>query len=122
MASHDRDRLGRHLATIRAMAYLRVIWRWARAEGAHLYDADGNRYLDCLAGYSALNFGHGHPRLVEAAHRQIDRLTLTSRNLPSPDNPRTSRAVAPSRRRWSRTSRSFTSCSGTAGSAFPSTM
>ena len=49
------------------------------AEGAWVTDVDGNRYLDCLAGYSALNFGHGHPRLVEAAHRQIDRLTLTSR-------------------------------------------
>jgi ornithine--oxo-acid transaminase len=51
----------------------------ATGEGAWVTDVDGNRYLDCLAGYSALNFGHGHPRLVEAAHRQIDRLTLTSR-------------------------------------------
>ncbi|HEX4977489.1 MAG TPA: ornithine--oxo-acid transaminase [Nocardioides sp.] len=51
----------------------------ATGQGAWVTDVDGNRYLDCLAGYSALNFGHGHPRLVEAAHRQIDRLTLTSR-------------------------------------------
>jgi ornithine--oxo-acid transaminase len=51
----------------------------ATGEGAWVTDVDGNRYLDCLAGYSALNFGHGHPRLVAAAHRQIDRLTLTSR-------------------------------------------
>jgi ornithine--oxo-acid transaminase len=48
-------------------------------EGAWVTDVDGNRYLDCLAGYSALNFGHRHPRLVAAAHRQLDRLTLTSR-------------------------------------------
>jgi ornithine--oxo-acid transaminase len=51
----------------------------AEAEGAWVTDVDGNRYLDMLAAYSALNFGHRHPRLVEAAHRQIDRLTLTSR-------------------------------------------
>lgn len=49
------------------------------AEGAWVTDVDGHRYLDCLAGYSALNFGHRHPRLVEAAHAQLDRLTLTSR-------------------------------------------
>ena len=42
-------------------------------------DVDGRRYLDCLAGYSALNFGHRHPRLVAAAQRQLDRVTLTSR-------------------------------------------
>ena len=40
---------------------------------------DGRRYLDFLAGYSALNFGHGHPTLLAAAHRQLDQLTLTSR-------------------------------------------
>lgn len=51
----------------------------ASAEGAWLTDVDGRRYLDCLAGYSALNFGHRHPKLVEAAHAQLDRLTLTSR-------------------------------------------
>ncbi|WP_030664221.1 ornithine--oxo-acid transaminase [Streptomyces cellulosae] len=51
----------------------------ARAEGAWVEDVEGRRYLDMLAGYSALNFGHRHPRLIEAAHRQLDRLTLTSR-------------------------------------------
>ena len=51
----------------------------ASAEGAWATDVDGRRYLDCLAGYSALNFGHRHPRLVEAAHRQLDAVTLTSR-------------------------------------------
>ncbi|MFB9462317.1 ornithine--oxo-acid transaminase [Streptomyces cinereospinus] len=51
----------------------------ARAEGSWVEDVEGRRYLDMLAGYSALNFGHRHPALVEAAHRQLDRLTLTSR-------------------------------------------
>jgi ornithine--oxo-acid transaminase len=47
--------------------------------GAWVTDVEGRRYLDCLAGYSALNFGHGHPALLAAAHHQLDRLTLTSR-------------------------------------------
>jgi ornithine--oxo-acid transaminase len=51
----------------------------AQAAGAWVTDVEGRRYLDCLAGYSALNFGHGHPDLVAAAHRQLDRVTLTSR-------------------------------------------
>ena len=51
----------------------------AEAEGAWVTDTEGERYLDMLAAYSALNFGHRHPRLVAAAHRQLDRLTLTSR-------------------------------------------
>ncbi len=51
----------------------------ARAEGTWLEDVEGRRYLDMLAGYSALNFGHRNPVLIEAAHRQLDRLTLTSR-------------------------------------------
>ncbi|MEN3356742.1 MAG: ornithine--oxo-acid transaminase [Mycobacteriales bacterium] len=51
----------------------------SEASGAWVTDVDGRRYLDLLSAYSALNFGHGHPALVEAAHRQLDRLTLTSR-------------------------------------------
>ena len=51
----------------------------SRAEGVWVWDVEGRRYLDMLAGYSALNFGHRHPALVEAAHRQLDQLTLTSR-------------------------------------------
>ncbi len=51
----------------------------ADADGAWLTDVDGRRYLDCLAGYSALNFGHRHPALVDAARKQLDRVTLTSR-------------------------------------------
>ena len=49
------------------------------AEGAWMTDVDGKRYLDLLAGYSALNFGHSHPDLLRVAHEQLDRLTLTSR-------------------------------------------
>src|SRR6266480_3628128 len=49
------------------------------AEGAWVTDVEGRRYLDCLAGYSALNFGHRHPDLVAAAQRQLQRVTLTSR-------------------------------------------
>ena len=51
----------------------------SRAEGVWVEDVEGRRYLDMLAGYSALNFGHRHPALIEAAHRQLDQLTLTSR-------------------------------------------
>ncbi len=47
--------------------------------GAWVTDVDGRRYLDCLSAYSALNFGHGYPALIEAARRQLDRVTLTSR-------------------------------------------
>src|SRR6516164_3863455 len=49
------------------------------AEGAWVTDVEGRRYLDLLAAYSALNFGHGHPRLIAAARHQLDRLTLVSR-------------------------------------------
>jgi ornithine--oxo-acid transaminase len=51
----------------------------ATAEGAWVTDVDGRRYLDCLAAYSAVNFGHGHPTLVAAARDQLDRVALTSR-------------------------------------------
>ena len=51
----------------------------ASADGAWVTDAEGNRYLDMLAGYSAMNFGHRNPRLIEAAKAQLDRVTLTSR-------------------------------------------
>ncbi|MBL1095475.1 ornithine--oxo-acid transaminase [Streptomyces coffeae] len=51
----------------------------ASAEGAWMTDIEGRRYLDLLAGYSALNFGHGNQRLIEAAKAQLERVTLTSR-------------------------------------------
>jgi ornithine--oxo-acid transaminase len=49
------------------------------AEGAWVTDVAGRRYLDLLAAYSAVNFGHRHPRLVAAAQRQLERVTLVSR-------------------------------------------
>ncbi|MEU1300050.1 ornithine--oxo-acid transaminase [Streptomyces shenzhenensis] len=51
----------------------------SQADGAWVTDTTGVRYFDCLAGYSALNFGHRHPRLVQAAVDQLSRVTLTSR-------------------------------------------
>ncbi len=51
----------------------------AEAEGAWVIDVEGHRYLDMLAAYSALNFGHRHPDLIATAHAQLDRVTLTSR-------------------------------------------
>ena len=51
----------------------------ASGEGAWVTDVEGRRYLDCLAAYSAVNFGHGNPRLIAAAREQLDRITLTSR-------------------------------------------
>uniref|UniRef100_UPI00398455B6 ornithine--oxo-acid transaminase n=1 Tax=Microcella daejeonensis TaxID=2994971 RepID=UPI00398455B6 len=50
-----------------------------RAEGAWVTDVAGRRYLDCLAAYSAVNFGHGHPALIAAARDQLEKVTLTSR-------------------------------------------
>ncbi len=51
----------------------------AEAEGAWVTDVEGRRYLDLLAAYSAINFGHRHPRLMAAAQRQLERVTLVSR-------------------------------------------
>jgi ornithine--oxo-acid transaminase len=50
-----------------------------RGEGVWVWDVDGNRYLDMLSAYSALNQGHRHPAIIEAARKQLDTLTLTSR-------------------------------------------
>jgi ornithine--oxo-acid transaminase len=51
----------------------------AEAEGVWVTDVDGKRYMDMLAAYSAVNFGHSNPELIEAARSQLDRVTLTSR-------------------------------------------
>src|SRR5580658_6190434 len=51
----------------------------SEADGAWVTDVDGRRYLDLLAAYSAINFGHRHPRLTDAAMRQLERVTLVSR-------------------------------------------
>ena len=49
------------------------------AEGAWITDIEGRRYLDCLAAYSAVNFGHRNPEIVATAHAQLDAVTLVSR-------------------------------------------
>ncbi len=51
----------------------------ASAEGAWITDVEGRRYLDCLAAYSAVNFGHRNPEITATAHAQLDTMTLVSR-------------------------------------------
>jgi len=51
----------------------------SRGKGVWVWDVDGRRYLDCLSGYSAVNQGHCHPRLVRRLQQQAKKLTLTSR-------------------------------------------
>jgi ornithine--oxo-acid transaminase len=51
----------------------------SRGEGVFVWDTQGNRYLDCLSAYSALNQGHCHPKILAAMVEQASRLTLTSR-------------------------------------------
>ncbi|WP_181162021.1 MULTISPECIES: ornithine--oxo-acid transaminase [Bacillaceae] len=51
----------------------------AEAEGVWVKDPEGNRYMDMLSAYSAVNQGHRHPRIIRALKEQADRVTLTSR-------------------------------------------
>ncbi len=51
----------------------------ASADGVWITDVEGRRYLDCLAAYSAVNFGHRNPEIIAAAHAQLDSVTLVSR-------------------------------------------
>src|SRR3984885_9769764 len=51
----------------------------SRGEGVFVWDTRGNRYLDCLSAYSAVNQGHCHPKILAAMVEQAGRLTLTSR-------------------------------------------
>jgi ornithine--oxo-acid transaminase len=51
----------------------------ASAKGAWVTDVEGKKYLDCLAAYSAVNFGHGNRTLLRAARKQLGKVTLTSR-------------------------------------------
>ncbi|MDW8142328.1 MAG: aminotransferase class III-fold pyridoxal phosphate-dependent enzyme [Armatimonadota bacterium] len=53
----------------------------AHAEGCIVVDEDGNEWLDCIAGFGALNFGHRHPKIVEAVRKQLDKMPLSSRIL-----------------------------------------
>ena len=51
----------------------------ARGKGVYVWDTEGRRYLDMMAAYSAVSFGHAHPRLLRALTRQAQRLTIVSR-------------------------------------------
>ena len=50
-----------------------------RGEGAHVWDPEGREYLDLLGGYSALNHGHRHPKIMAAAHAQLDKISVVAR-------------------------------------------
>lgn len=50
-----------------------------KGEGVYVWDAEGKKYFDFLSGYSALNQGHRHPKIIEAIQKQLNVLTLTSR-------------------------------------------
>ncbi|WP_419778267.1 ornithine--oxo-acid transaminase [Maridesulfovibrio sp.] len=50
-----------------------------KGEGVWVWDVEGNKYMDCLSAYSAVNQGHCHPRIKQAMQNQLDKLTLTSR-------------------------------------------
>jgi len=81
-STHQATQTARHIALADAHAahtYHPLPVVLAEGRGAWVTDVEGRRYLDCLAGYSALNFGHEHPRIIAAARAQLDRLTLTSR-------------------------------------------
>jgi ornithine--oxo-acid transaminase len=76
------DRTQRYLAEVErysARNYKPLPVVLERGEGSWVWDVDGKKYLDCLSAYSALSQGHRHPRIVEAAKAQLDRITLTSR-------------------------------------------
>src|SRR3974390_2155279 len=51
----------------------------SRGEGVWVWDTEGNRYLDCLAAYSAVNQGHCHPKILKTLNEQAHKVTLTSR-------------------------------------------
>ena len=50
-----------------------------KGDGVWVYDVEGNKYLDCLSAYSALNQGHNHPKIKQAMLDQLEKVTLTSR-------------------------------------------
>jgi len=50
-----------------------------KGEGVWVWDVEGNKYIDMLSSYSALNQGHRHPKIIKAVIEQLERITLTSR-------------------------------------------
>jgi acetylornithine aminotransferase len=47
-----------------------------KAEGCYLYDADGNKYLDCYGGHAVISIGHSHPKFVESVERQLRQMAF----------------------------------------------
>jgi len=82
----------------------RVLPVAVRAEGCRIWDRDGREYLDACGGAMVMNLGHRHPRLVEAAKRQLDTLTFTYRfsfsNEPMIELAALIREIAPMDRAW----------------------
>lgn len=76
MTGHDHIELVEHYAAHNYHPLPVVV---AEAEGVWVTDVEGKKYMDMLAAYSAVNFGHSHPDLVQAAKDQLDKVTLTSR-------------------------------------------
>jgi adenosylmethionine-8-amino-7-oxononanoate aminotransferase len=76
-----------------------------RAEGCRIWDRDGREYLDACGGAMVMTLGHRHPRLIEAARRQLDQVTFTYRfsfgNEPMLELAELLRDVAPMERAWS---------------------
>ena len=52
---------------------------FSRAQGVYVWDPEGNKYMDFLSAYSAINQGHCHPKIVKALCDQAQKLTLSSR-------------------------------------------
>ena len=67
----------------------------SRGEGVFVWDVDGKRYFDCLSGYSAVNQGHCHPRIIAALTDQASRLTLTLLKDHTPPQSFVSRSLFP---------------------------
>lgn len=76
MSGHDHIELVEHYAAHNYHPLPVVI---ADAEGVWVTDVEGKKYMDMLAAYSAVNFGHRHPDLIDVAKEQLDHVTLTSR-------------------------------------------
>ena len=58
-----------------------------RAEGVMVYNPEGEAFFDMLSAYSALNFGHRHPEIIEAAKDQLARLSISARDIPAAKQP-----------------------------------
>ncbi|WP_114313547.1 [LysW]-aminoadipate semialdehyde transaminase LysJ [Thermus caldifontis] len=57
---------------------------WVRGQGARVWDAEGNEYIDCVGGYGVANLGHANPEVVEAIKKQAETLLSMPQTLPTP--------------------------------------